>query len=749
MNPNFLPQDGLNGLKENWKRDMISGFLVFLIALPLCLGISMASGFPPIAGIFTAIIGGLLVGPISGSRLTIKGPAAGLIAIAAASVMTLGKGDPLLGYKYTLAVVVVAGVIQMLFGLLKMGKFGDFFPASAVHGMLAAIGIIIIAKQFPILIGVKPEVSNPLALLAAIPAMVQQLNPEIALIGLVSLVILFTLPRIKSKYVKLVPAPMLVVIIAMAMGRMFDLEHFHSYLFLDHQYFVDPKYLVTLPARLADGLTFPDFGEVFSGDSIKFIIMFALVGSLESLLTVKAIDRLDPYQRASNPNKDLLAVGAGNTLSGLIGGLPMIAEVVRSSANINNGAQTRWANFFHAAFLLIFVAFLPGLIHQIPLAALAAMLIYTGYRLASPELFRNTYKIGKEQIAVFLVTIIFTLAEDLLVGIAAGIALEIIIHLFSGARLKNLFKHRTEMTEQDGKYVIKIKDAAVFTNYLGFKKFMADIPKEKHLVFDFSESTLVDHTFMEHLHHFETDYHNSGGQIVIKGLHQMKTYSSHPMSARKMHKEGDFDKLEIKLNNRQRQLKIYADAQEMMFMPNSTVNTFKFRDFLIAKGTRILKEENMMFKYTEDGKVEISDITAQKGAFSAGENMQITVCMVSDMDAQLPDFKLEPEGLWNRIEELSGTKDIDFHHAPVFSKRYFLSGENEVAIRRFFNEETLKFLESHPAYHIECSRNRFLVYQDLQLSEIQDIDTLLLFVGQWMQLINTEMAPDNFKIEVR
>ncbi len=531
-----IPAEGLEGLKQNWKADLWSGFLVFLIALPLCLGISMASGFPPIGGILTAIIGGLIVGPLMGSRLTIKGPAAGLIAIAAASVIELGAGNPFAGYKYTLAIVVVAGLVQVVFALLKMGRFVDFFPASAVHGMLAAIGIIIIAKQVPVMLGATATHTNPLALLAEIPDMVMNLNPEIAAIGLLSLIILFGLPALKSKWTKKIPAPMLVLLIALPLGYYFDLEHAHKYLFLDHQFIVGPKFLVTLPAKIGDGIIFPDFSRLFSLASLKYIVMFSLVGSLESLLTVKAIDGMDPYHRKSNTNRDLLAVGGGNTLAGLVGGLPMIAEVVRSSANVGNGARTRWSNVFHGLLLLIFVAFFPSLIHQIPLAALAAMLVYTGFRLASPRLFKNTYKIGKEQLAIFLVTIIVTLAEDLLVGIAAGIALKIIFHLVAGVPVKNLFQTGFDIERTEHETIFKSRTCAVFSNYMGFKRQIENVPSGGKITVDFSEAKVVDHTFMEQLSHFKHDYESEGGKVKLIGLEHLQPNSAHELAGRKRKK---------------------------------------------------------------------------------------------------------------------------------------------------------------------------------------------------------------------
>lgn len=530
------PEFGFAGLKKYFKDDILSGFLVFLVALPLCLGISMASGFPPIGGIFTAIIGGMLVPLIAGKKnaqLTIKGPAAGLIAIAVACVADLGNGDPLLGYKLALAVVVATGVIQIGFGLLKLGNFSDFFPISVVHGMLSAIGLIIILKQFPAMLGVKPAGKTMVDLITSLPETIGNINYEIAIIGFVSLAILIILPLIKNKYVKMVPAPMVVILISIPLGMYFDLEHEHVYLFQAHQYHVGPSFLVTLPGKMLDAISFPDFSQVFSGTSIKYIIMFALVGSLETLISAKAVDMLDPFKRKSNFNRDLIAVGAGNTLAGFIGGLPMISEIVRSSSNINNGAKTSWSNFFHGAFLLIFVAFFPLLIHKIPLAALAAMLVFTGFRLASPKEFSKTFKIGWEQLFIFCVTIFFTLYDDLLVGIFAGIIAKFLMELVLGVSPSNIFKARLSVIDEgNDRIVVKVTGSAVFSNWLGIKRKLYAITPGKHIQIDLSACKVVDHSGMENLHMFEGQYRAAGGHCHIIGLETHIPLSKHPFAVR-------------------------------------------------------------------------------------------------------------------------------------------------------------------------------------------------------------------------
>lgn len=546
---NEVPRGDLAGFKKYFKHDFLSGFFVFLIALPLCLGISIASGYPPIAGIFTAIVGSILTSLLSNSELTIKGPAAGMIVIVVGAVTSFGftgGQDPAAdqaAYKMALAVSVVAGVVQIIFGLVRAGKLGDFFPTSAVHGMLAAIGIIIMLKQIPVAVGQSAK-GEPLEILREIPDKIAHANPDIAIIGLVSLTILFGLPilkkLVKNRFFNMIPAQMVVLLVAVPMGMYFDLSHEHTYSWGGEKYELGQKFLVPVLDNLLSAMAHPDFSVFANPDlrtkAIGWVIMFTLIGSLESMLSAKAIDMIDPWKRKTNLNRDLVAVGIANTAVSFIGGLPMISEIVRSKANIDNGGRTRFADMWHGIFLLGFVALAPGLIHRIPLAALAAMLVYTGFRLASPREFINVLKIGPEQLLIFTATIIGVLATDLLIGIGIGIAVKAAIHVANGVPLTTMFKPYLEVEPQGNDTVlITARGSAVFTNWLSFKREIEQIGlQEKHnVIIDLSGTNLVDHSVMEKLHEMEGDFQQAGLHFEVTGLDSHQQFSSHPFAARK------------------------------------------------------------------------------------------------------------------------------------------------------------------------------------------------------------------------
>jgi MFS superfamily sulfate permease-like transporter len=525
-----IPADGFKGLVKHIGTDALSGFMVSLLALPLSLGIAKASGFPPLLGLVTAIIGGVIVSLFMGCRLSIKGPAAGLITIATGATVALGsgvlndKGIDVMGWQMTCGAIVVAAVFQILFGVFKLGKFSDFFPLSVIHGMLAAIGLIIFAKQIHFIFGINPasiKKMGPFELFAEIPnSLINNLNTEIFIIGMACLVIVFGWPMIKSKITKKIPAPLIVLAVSIPLGIVFHLDNK-----------VTPNALVSV-GNIFDIVDYnARFDKFATWTFALVVIQYLLIGSIESLLTVKAVDIMDPWKRKSDTNKDLIATGVGNVGAGLLGGLPMISEVARSTANVAYGAKTRWSNFFHGISLLIFVLVATPLINMIPSAALAALLIGVGYRLASPKEFKHTFKIGVEQLIIFLTTIFFTLYEDLLWGVGAGIMVKFIIHFINGLPVKYVFKSKFNVEDDGSRYILYVHKAAVFSNLLGIKKKLYKIPDGKKIFIDLSDCRIVDHSAMDNFYKFQEEYQAKGGECKIYGLDRHKAISKHKSSA--------------------------------------------------------------------------------------------------------------------------------------------------------------------------------------------------------------------------
>lgn len=505
--------------KQTIRNDLVAGFAVFLIALPLSLGIAMASGVPPFAGLVAAVLGGLLMPFFGGGRVSINGPAAGLIVVVLHGVELLGAGDPLLGYRRMLAVTVIAGAALVALGLgLRAGRFGVMFPAAAVQGLLAAIGLIIISKQAHVFLGVTPQATNPLGLMAEIPKSLGVLNPEVALIGLISMGILIGLPRVPVTWINRVPAPMVVVLVGLLLSRIFDLEHEHSYLFLDHHsYNLGPKFLVSLPENILAGFVTPDFSVVAQPGFVGVLLTLTVVQGLETMLSAAAVDQFDPLRRRTDLSRDVAAVGLVSAISGAVGGLPIIAEIVRSRANVSQGARSPTSNFVHGALVLMFVALAPGMIHQIPLASLAALLMCTGYRLASPDQVVTLWRVGREQLLIFLVTIVMTLATDLLIGVGSGIALKLALHVLRGTRLRHFLAPQVELEERAGGLTLRVKGHVVFSALLALDAELDQVPEGRALHIDLTEVTFMDLTSRERLSAFVSEYTSAGGMVTVSG----------------------------------------------------------------------------------------------------------------------------------------------------------------------------------------------------------------------------------------
>ncbi len=477
--------------------DLPSSIVVFLVALPLCLGIALGSGAPLFSGLIAGIVGGIVIGALSGSQLSVSGPAAGLTTIVAAAILKLPA------FEAFLLAVVLCGAFQIALGFLKAGVIGDYIPGAVIKGMLAAIGLILILKQFPHLVGYDADFegdesftqANNENTLSAITNSFRYITPVAVIIGVICLVFQFSWEKFVSKktgFLKLLPAPLVVVLIGVGINEYLKSTG-GSALGADH--------MVNIPIASSAGeflsfFSFPDWSNLSNADVWITAITLALVASLETLLSLEAIDDLDPYQRVSPTNRELKAQGVGNMISGLIGGLPITSVIVRSSANVNAGAKTKMSAIFHGLLLLLSVALIPGILNLIPKSALAAILIFTGYKLAKPTLFKMYYKKGMDQFFPFVITIVAILFTDLLKGVLIGI----VVGLFF--IIRSNFRSAVFVVNDKNRYLFRLRKDVSFLNKPIIKRKLEEVPDNSLVLIDASRADFIDKDVVEVIEDF-------------------------------------------------------------------------------------------------------------------------------------------------------------------------------------------------------------------------------------------------------
>jgi len=499
-------------LPKNLKKDLPSSIVVFLVALPLCLGIALASGAPLFAGVLTGIIGGIVVGALSGSQLSVAGPAAGLTVIVLNAITGLGS------YETFLLALVLAGIFQMLLGILKAGTIANYFPSSVIEGMLAAIGIILIMKQFPHAVGYDANFEGDERFsqidehntFSGIMQAFSKINYGAVIPEKVSLLLMIYWPKFKKLAV--VPAPLLVVLSGIGLSAVFAGTGFEL---LDKQFVRIP--IVNSSSEFFALFKSPDFSSI--GNKQVWITAFtiAVVASLETLLSLEAVDKIDPIKRISPTNRELVAQGIGNITSGLLGGLPMTAVIVRSSANVNAGGRTKMSTVAHGGLLLISLLFIPVLINLIPLSCLAAILLMTGYKLTRVSLFKHMWHMGLSQFIPFVVTIVAVVLTDLLIGVGIGMLVGIFYILRTNLR-NPYFYH---IVKNGDKNVIRIRlaEEVSFLNKAAIQITLTSLPKGSDVIIDGSNSRYIDPDVLEIIHNYK---HNAYTKGIIVQLHEIK-----------------------------------------------------------------------------------------------------------------------------------------------------------------------------------------------------------------------------------
>jgi carbonic anhydrase len=549
------PRNGLAGLKH-WRYDLRSGFTVAMISLPFSMGIAITSGAPPICGIVSAIIAGFILPFLGGSYVTISGPAAGLAPALFAGMIALGHArlgrgasqSELLavGYPLVLVAIAIAGVVQVILAKLKVARLSAIFPIAAIQGMLTAIGLMIIVKQIPLFMGVKFEAHEFWAVLGEVPRHVQSMSPQVCGLGVGCLVALFVLAALPGRLLKVMPPPVWVFFAGTVVST-FVLK-------------LGKPNLINVPDPLKHGVVFPHFGDAFSHAALflplaYLVVTLVLIDGTESLATIAAVDNIDTYRRRSDPDRTLLAMGVSNGASSLLGGLTIIPGIIKSTANILGGGRTQWANFYNACFLLTFLLFGRDLINMVPMTVLAAILVFIGYKLCKPAVWLKVARVGTGQLVIFTLTVLVTVTTDLLMGIAAGVVLELLLNLWYvglwhtlrngsefarpsfAVRFLSLFRNPVSQRELDGStYHLYLDGPLVCFNLFHVIRELGQLPHGTQAVYVHLSSRvpLVDHTTGESLHRFLEEFsgQDQSPRLVIEGWDHMRPLSKHETSTR-------------------------------------------------------------------------------------------------------------------------------------------------------------------------------------------------------------------------
>lgn len=494
------------------KNDIPSSIVVFLVALPLCLGIALASGAPFFSGIISGIIGGVVIGMLSGSKLSVSGPAAGLAALVLAAITNIGD------FRLFLCAVVIAGILQILMSLARLGGVANYFPSSVIKGMLTSIGILIIAKQIPHAFGYDRDEKGNLTELFPygnedmheLLQPLQHVNVGVFLVCVISIIIMvvWEKPFIKNK-VKFIPGALVAVIVSILLNELF--RSTGSALFIEEEHLVQIK-AASSPAEFLSFFTFPDFNGFLNSKVIMTGVMIAIIASLETLLSIEAVDNIDPERNVTNTNRELFAQGIGNGIAGLIGGLPVTSVIVRSSANINSGAKSKLSTVLHGLLLLVCVISIPSLLNLIPLSSLAAILFITGYKLCKLSVFKKMIGNGKYQYIPFFVTVTVILAidlfgiykpvkgEGLLIGVIAGLiaAIGAILH----GNLKNSYYFHEDKHQTGDVINMSLSEEVSFLNKGSIRETLDHIPENSTVIIDASKTQYIDFDVLELIKEF-------------------------------------------------------------------------------------------------------------------------------------------------------------------------------------------------------------------------------------------------------
>ncbi|WP_420573305.1 SulP family inorganic anion transporter [Kordia sp.] len=738
------PKNGIQGLIENWQSDLIAAVSVALIALPLSLGIALAAGAPAMSGIFSAIVGGVVTTLYRGGHISVNGPAKGVIGVILLGITLMDDGSGQ-AFNYVLAAVVVSGALQTLLGLLKLGRLADIFHSSVIQGILAAIGIIIFAKQIHVAMGTHSDSPSIIQNLIDAVVYLPQANPFVVVIALSGLLLLLFHSKISNRFFHLLPAPMWVIALSIPFVYAFNFFDVQTLSIFGKAYEVGPTLLLDIPDTITDSIMHPNFSKINTIEFWTTVFSMLIITSIESLAIAKAVDKIDPYKRKTDLNKDLTGIGLSTMVAGLIGGLPIIAVIIRSTVNIHNGAKTKWSNMYQGLLLLLFIVVLSPIMRQVPLCAFAILLVYTGFKLASPAVFKQVYNQGTEQLVFFIGTMILTLYTNLLIGLLGGLLLALVTHMLL-AKLsipqffKMVYKSRTKLVKRpDGSFDLKIRGIANFLGIIKVDKLVAQIPSGADVNIDLSETRLVGMTYMDYLVEYLKIQRATGGKVFITGLDSHVSSSTYNRALKISLASSS------KLSQRQKRLRNLATEKDYQYASQVDWNTIYLKKFHFFEIRPIERKYNCLKGTFKDVDMswEIADVTYNEGQAFTAETFNTTL-MVLKLNKKIPVFTMEKEGvlekIFDRVMAFTGYKDIDFDMYPDFSKKFLLMGNNEAEIRSFFTDEIIRFFENHQIYHLESNGEALIIFDKIKLARTDETIAFIEYGKELATLLNAKIS---------
>ncbi|MDC0303655.1 SulP family inorganic anion transporter [Flavobacteriales bacterium] len=735
-----LLSNGLKGWKQSWKGDLRASISVAFIAIPLGLGIGLASGVPPLSAVIPCVVGGFFISWFSGGNIAVHSTPKMLIGVTAAAVLTFGGDDLFFGYRVFLAAVVIAGLIQFVLGLMRLGIIGDLVPASVIKSLLSSVGVIIIIKQIPVLLGVEYGSASLVQTIRDIPSIVLETNPIIAVMGVVAVAVMFIHSKIQFPVIKAIPAAVWVIIIAEIYSYSLGFADGGSISLFGKTWDFNKGFLIDIPNEITGAIVTPDFSLWKTSGFWSIVAAVVVISSIEGILSAKAIDRLDPLKRKSNVNKELSAMGIGSSLSGLIGGLPVIPAIVATSVGVNHNGRSQLLDFFQAVMMLVLVIMLGVPLQHIPLTALAGILIHTGYKLLNPKEILNIYRIGWDQILIFLVTLIITLTKDLILGIGIGISLTLILHVI---RLRSVIKLFTILfrpnivsyqENDDQTYYVSVKGYSNFLNYPRLKSALDLIPHDALIIVDLSLTEFIDHSVMEHLTAYEETHIRKGGDFEILGLDTHLSSTNHQLSVRFKGNGSSSTKQPENLTSRQ--IKLQSISTELNWTFDSAIKRYAsdFDKYHLFRYKTVDRIYNRLAGNSNDYRVVIQDIDYHEGEFQTKVMGQTTTSVI-ELDQEIPLFTLEKDHLFDKIAVLAGYDDIDFKDFDRFSNDYKLKGQDEKSVRAFFNKNLIGFLEKGVPYRIESAGNSIMIIGKERLMSESEIKELISYTLELSTLL--------------